>query len=111
MQMWELPTQEFELGPFWQGTLDSSYFIKGGMSIQKSFEFITMSNLNLDAVDGHFAVNNLENGHSEVMVLLWCSPKISFFDELVVFDGGQPTLRINVHWKVCSILFLHSQLR
>ena len=111
MQLWKLPDSNNEQGSFDYRTLDSSYFIKAGMSIQKGFEWKKMNNLNLDDGDGLFAVNNLEGGHSEVLIALTCSPKISFFDELVVFDGGEAALRMDVYWEVCSILFLHSQLR
>ena len=76
------------------------------MSIQRVFAYSV--SLKIDDGDGLFAVGL---DISEVLMVLTCSPRISFFDEFVVFDGGEAALRMDVHYEVCSILFLHPQLR
>ena len=111
MQFWGLPAQDNEQGSFGYGGMDSHYFIRAGMSIQRACNVDgKMVNLKFDDGDGLFSVHASQE-FTSVLIELTCSPKISFFDELVVFDGGEAALRMGMDFvEVCSILFLHSQL-
>ena len=112
MQLWTLPGENPEGTLLYTQTLDSNYFIRADMRIEKIISEVGTVNLNLQAGGGLFAVNVGDiPGHAEVLMEIRCDPKISFFGDAVVFNGEEAALFMDVYWKVRTSLFLHSQLR
>ena len=100
MQLWSGQSSEAPLGTFAYQALDSDYFIRAGMSIQKEFSFIM--NINLNNGDGIFAAANVGvyGAHAEVLIQLECAPVISFNGGYVRLDSGGRRLAMDVYWKV-----------
>ena len=124
MQLWTLPGESPE-GTLDTQTLDSHYFIRAGMSIQKDFNAHGASiKILINEGDGLFAAKigqaipeSADTQYAEVLIELTCGPKMSFLgvnedgSDRLMFDGGEADLQMSMYWKVRTSLFLHSQLR
>ena len=111
MQLWTYFDSDNLHGTLGTQRLDSNYFIRAIMNIEKAYSQggTTIIHLNLEGGYGLLAVNVDDNPeHAEVLIEYWGMPKLSFLDDkYMVFKEVERNLAMSVYWKVRTCLLLH----